>query len=258
MYKFFLYLLKIGTLFNLYFLLTTFFEPLKSIDIYLLLPAQIFFFVSAFRCLFPTRYTNYSVLHDSFFSSIFITRIFATFAEVTYIYLFSYNLRLLNYNQVHLVDILSWIMVLQVIVSQVFVWSAILTEKHKYYFYEEAGWFIIFIINTFSSIFLLFNIEIIDDKILLIQLNIAFGIFYLPWQLIHLKSIQSRFKNNDDLNEIDVMKISLMQGLKKSIQKKYITTESDDWGGLIGMMWMVGYWATIIPFWIYIIIKYYI
>lgn len=258
MYKFFLHLLKIGTLFNLYFLLTTFFEPFKSVDIYILLPAQIFFFVSAFRCLFPTRYTNYSVLHDSFLSSIFITRVFATFSEVTYIYLFSYNLRLLNYNQVYLVDIFSWIMVLQVIISQFFVWSAILTEKHKYYFYEEIGWLVIFIINTFASIFLLFNVEIIDEKIFLIQLNIAFGMLYLPWQVIHLKSIKSRIKQNDDLDQTEGTTISLVQGLIKSIQKKYVTTKSADWGGLIGMMWMAGYWATIIPLWIFVIIKYYI
>ena len=121
MYKYFLWLLKLGTLLNLYFLFQTLIPPLLFVDIHVLLPAQIFFIVAAFRCFFPVNYVTNAVLHDSLFSSVFITRIFATFSEVAYIYLFSHIIRLFNTSQISFIDVLSWLMVVQVVISQYFV-----------------------------------------------------------------------------------------------------------------------------------------
>ena len=92
-----------------------------------------------------------AVLHKSFLSSVFLTRFLATFVEVAYIYQFSYLIRLINSDQIPLVDVLSWLMVVQVIASQCFVWGAILTQKQTFYFYEELGWGVIFSINTVVS-----------------------------------------------------------------------------------------------------------
>jgi len=77
-----LWLLKLGALVNVYFLLRT---AVVEADPYIVVPARIFFAVSAYRCLFPVRYEHYVVLHDSVWSSVFATRVFATFAEVAYI-----------------------------------------------------------------------------------------------------------------------------------------------------------------------------
>ncbi|MBC8333680.1 MAG: hypothetical protein ISR59_07455 [Anaerolineales bacterium] len=61
--KNYLWLLKLGALVNLYFLGRTFVPPLASVDAHVLIPAQIFFAVSAFRCLFPVRYKDNIVFH---------------------------------------------------------------------------------------------------------------------------------------------------------------------------------------------------
>ena len=151
MYRYFLYLLKLGMLLNLYFLFKTLIPPLLFVDFHIRIPAQIFFTVSAFRCFFPVSYVTGAVLHDSLFSSIFLTRLIATFSEVAYIYLFSHLIRLFNAGQVPLVDVLSWLMVVQVVISQFFVWFAILTDRQKLYFYEELGWGVIFVIYTAVS-----------------------------------------------------------------------------------------------------------
>ena len=45
-------------------------------------------------------------------------------------------------------------MVVQVVISQGFVWGAILTERLALYFYEELGWAIIFAANTIASAYL--------------------------------------------------------------------------------------------------------
>jgi len=256
MYKISLWLLKIGTLLNLYFLGQTLIPPLVFVDAHILIPAQILFIVSAFRCFFPVSYSTNAVLHDSFLSSIFLTRLFATFAEVAYIYQFSYLIRLFNANQIPFVDILSWLMVVQVIISQCFVWSAILTGRLKLYFYEELGWGIIFVINTIVSAILYWTLANLDGRELLLQLSLLFGAVYLPWQIIHLRTLRLSAKQQEIKEDIpkSITWSVLTKGLYKSIKMKNLTTQSEAWGGVIGMMWMTAYWATLIPSWIYLIV----
>ena len=158
--KVFFWLLKFGAVLNLYFFIQTLIPPLNLLQPQILIPAQILFFVFIYRCLFPVRYENNAVLHLSFFSSIFFTRLLATFSEIAFIYQISYILRLFNVNQVYWIDALSWFMVIQVVISQCFVWSAILTSRRILYFYEEIGWELIFIANTIGSIFLYVTINI--------------------------------------------------------------------------------------------------
>src|SRR5262245_47470655 len=88
-----LWLLKLGALPNLYFLSRT---ATANADPWVVVPARIFFAVSLYRCLFPVRYEHNVVLHDSRLSSIFATRVLATFAEVAYIFLLARVLRVLN------------------------------------------------------------------------------------------------------------------------------------------------------------------
>ena len=256
MYNYFLWLLKLGALFNLYFLWQSLISPFVIVDAHLVIPAQIFFVVSIYRCLLPVNYTTNAVLHDFFMSSIFLTRFFATICEVVYIYQFSYLLKIVNDHQIPLVDIFSCLMIVQVIISQCFAWSAILTGRLRLYFYEELGWGVIFIFNTIASAILYWNLDNIGGCELLLQINLFFGVLYVPWQWYHLKSIKLRTKNVDVNNKIKaVITWSLLvDGLYKSIQVKNLTTQPEAWGGCIGMTWMIGYWATLIPAWLYLII----
>ena len=256
MYKYFLYLLKLGTLLNLYFFFKTLNQPLLFVDIHIRIPAQIFFTVSAFRCFFPVSYVTGAVLHDSFLSSIFLTRLFATFSEVAYIYLFSYMIRLFNSGQIPIVNVLSWLMVVQVIISQYFVWFAILTERQKLYFYEELGWGVIFVIYTVASAILYGTLDLPGSWKLLLELNLLFGVLYLPWQFFHLKALRLRAKHQK-INEMhtNISWSLLKKGLYQSIQMKNLTTHSEAWGGALGMTWMIGYFAALIPVWIYLILR---
>ena len=63
-----LWVLKLGSLINLYFLVSTRLLASGDPDTYIVLPAQILFAVSAYRCLFPVRYEHNVVFHDSIFS----------------------------------------------------------------------------------------------------------------------------------------------------------------------------------------------
>lgn len=62
----------------------------------ILFTAQVFIVVAAFRCTFPNRYNECIVLHDTWLSSIWLTRFMATFSEVFWLYQLSYLNRDLN------------------------------------------------------------------------------------------------------------------------------------------------------------------
>ena len=187
--KLFLWVLKLGSIVNIYFFINTLTHPLNTIDLNLLIPAKIMFLVSMFRCLFPVRYPQNIVFHDIVFSSIFLTRLFATFSEIGMIYLFAYIIQLLNVNKVLWINIASFFIIVQVVASQFFVWGAIVLKNFKLYFYEEVGWFNIYLINTIVSIYFYITIDNFYEKELLVYLNLLFGIVYLPWQLFHLKAL---------------------------------------------------------------------
>jgi hypothetical protein len=252
-----LWLLKLGSLLNLYFLINTYLLGSGgAVDPYIVLPAQILFAVSAYRCLFPVRYEYNVVFHDSIFSSIFATRLFATFSEVAYIFLFSHILRLANIDQTQWVIVLSWLMVAQVVISQGFVWAAILTGQLKLYYYEELGWALIFAANTIASTYLYLTVDALGDWRVLLRLNLLFGIVYLPWQVIHLTTLRANAKRSSGSTGTASQSISkqLAIGLKRAIQVKTRRTDADSWGGFIGLTWMTAYWATLIPMWTYYIV----
>ena len=243
-----LWLLKLGAMVNLYFLLNAGLFALDAADAYVVVPAAILFAVNAYRCLFPVRYEHNVVFHDSVFSSILVTRMLATFSEVAYIFLFAYVLRLLNVDRTTWVDVLSWLMVAQVVVSQGFVWSAILTEQFELYVYEELGWFLIFAANTIVSAYLYWAVGELGEREVLLKLNLLFGVLYLPWQVLHLRSLRANAKRNSSSTP-------WLEGLERAIRVKNRRTDADSWGGFIGLTWMTAYWATLIPMWTYYIVR---
>ena len=251
-FKIFLWLLKLGALLNLYFLANAYALSSGTTDPHIVIPAQIFFAVSAFRCLFPVWYKDNIVFHDSPFSSIFLTRLLATFSEVAYIYQFSHVIRLLNVDQIGWVNALSWLMVAQVVISQLFVWGAILTGRLALYFYEELGWAIIFAANTIASAYLYATLDAPGRGEILIQLNLLFGLIYLPWQFNHLRILHSDARSGGEKSESDmgVSRASLSEGLRESIHTRNRTSDAGAWGGFVGLTWMVSYWATLIPMWL--------
>ena len=249
-----LWFLKLGAIINaLYFLSSLEIDAIPHLKT----PAQIFFLISAFRCLFPVSYPNNTVFHDTILSSVFLTRFLATFSEIAMIYQLSVLMRLLNTEELMLINSLSWIMVIQVCVSQVFVWSAIFFQHRILYFYEEIGWFIIYSINTGVSLFILLNTTGSTGGDLLLYLNIIFGAGYLPWQFFHLKFLLKDGYNqrNENLPQPIISWSEFLNGIQNSITVMHSSTHSGDWGGIIGITWMFGYWAIIMPAWIYLIMK---
>jgi len=253
----FLWLLKLGALVNLYFLASTHALRSGEVDPQIVVPAQILFAVSAYRCLFPNRYKDNVVLHVSPLSSTLVTRMLATLAEVAWIYQFSHVIRLLNLEHVLWVEALSWLMVFEVVISQLFVWGAILTGRLSLYFHEEIGWAVIFVANTIASAYLYLSADVSDEQQWLLQLNLLFGLVYLPWQLIHLRALRADAKKRDEAAEPNtrVTRQLVTSQLQRSLHERIRATDSASWGGLVGLTWMTAYWATLIPIWVHQVVQ---
>ena len=248
-FKILLWLLKLGAILNLFlFVQANTLWSQQPGEPHLLL-AQIFFLVSAFRCVFPVRYKDQVVLHDTVFSSIFLTRALATFAELAFIYLLSEVLRRLNSMAVGWVTVLSWYMVFQVVLSQVFVWWAIASQRLVLYVYEEVGWAGMLLANTLASAFLYWTLDPEGGPQLLLLFNLLFGAIYLPWQAVHLYSLM-RDAGGQGMSRSVAGGTPLGVGLWRALTLRRRTTESGAWGGLIGLTWMVAYWATLLPLWV--------
>ena len=256
-YSVFLWLLKLGALVNAALLINVGRLPAGAARAPIILPALVLFAVSAYRCLFPVRYEDNIVFHDSVLSSIFVTRLLATFSEVAYVYLLSHVVRLLNVDQVGWVAVLSWLMVLQVVVSQILVWAAILTEQLEFYFYEELGWAIIFAANTVASAYLYLTVGTLEGKQVLLLLNLLFGAVYLPWQVMHLRFLRANARRSGVKTGAGSQSIvqRMATGLQRSIRVRNPRCDAESWGGLIGLTWMTAYWATIIPLWVYYLVR---
>jgi hypothetical protein len=247
----FLWLLKLGALVNIWFLASTFVMPANGVDSHLLFPAQILFAVSAFRCLFPNQYKGNVVFHDTPLSSIFLTRLLATFAEVGFIYQLSHVLRLLNVERLGWVGALSWLMVVLVVISQFFVWGAILTGRLALYFWEELGWAILVAANAAASAGLYPSRASLGDAGVLLYINLLFGGVYLSWQVFNLRlQIADARRAGELLRPLTSVSLErLGEGLRRSLRERTRTTEVTAWGGAVGVLWMAGYFATLLPLW---------
>jgi hypothetical protein len=246
----FLWLLKLGALVNLYFLGQTFVPPRSAADPHLLVPAQFFFAVSAFRCLFPNQFKGNIVFHDTPLSSIFLTRLLATFAEVGFVYLLSQVLRRVNVGRLAWVDTLSWLLVLQVAISQCFVWGAILTGRLGLYFWEELGWAILIAANAVASAGLWSTRDEVGNAGIFLPINLFFGVVYLSWQVPNLRlQVADARRAGETLRPATVSWKRLGEGLRRSVHERNRTTDAAAWGGLVGLTWMAGYFATLLPIW---------
>jgi hypothetical protein len=135
-------------------------------------------------------------------------------------------------------------MVAQVVISQGFVWRAILTGRRIDYFYEEIGWAVLFAANTVASVYLYLTVESLGGAAILLQLNLVFGCVYLPWQVFfHLRALLEDAARGEPT--------SAAEGLRRSIRQRVPTADAQAWGGLVGLTWMTAYWAALIPPWIH-------
>jgi hypothetical protein len=149
------------------------------------------------------------------------------------------------------VDALSWLMVVQVVISQCFVWGAILTGRFALYFWEELGWAILIAANAIASLGLWPSRAALGDAAILLHINLVFGVVYLAWQVANLRlQIADARRAGETLwPTTRVSSSQLADGLRRSLHERHPTTDAAAWGGVVVLLWMAGYFATLLPLW---------
>jgi hypothetical protein len=185
---------------------------------------------------------------------VFATRLLATFAEVAFIFLLAYVLQRLNVAGVGWVYGVAVYMVLQIVLSQIFVWLAIVGEQFELYFYEELGWVFLFAALVIASVYLRLTVDADAAKEILLDLNLLFAAVYLPFQIINLRAIRANARR-EARPRAPWTAERVATGIQRSIQVKNRRTDAASWGGIVGLIWMTGYWATLLPMWVYEIVR---
>jgi hypothetical protein len=119
------------------------------------------------------------------------------------------------------------------------------------YFWEELGWAILVAANAVASAGLYSTRDALGDAGILIRINLLFGLVYLSWQVANLRlQIADARRAGETLQPATrVSWKQLGEGLQRSIRERRRTTDASAWGGLVGLMWMTGYFATLLPMW---------
>jgi hypothetical protein len=155
----------------------------------ILFTAQVFIAVAAFRCTFPNRYNECVVLHDTWLSSIWMTRFIATFSEVFWLYQLSYLNRDLNAirgnGALVWIDMASLLMVFLCCFAQCCVWASFIFETDILMWYEEFNWALMFVLNTAVNLtfFLTGDVYGSDPRWQCVWLSLLFGAIFLPFQI---------------------------------------------------------------------------
>lgn len=257
----FLWALKLGAVVNGFYLIDAVQRAREGIDLRYAAPAAIFFLVSGWRCLLPNRYEENVVLHDTVLSSAFLTRVISTASEVAYIFLLAYALVAIDVGGHVLVSALAGFMVLAVVISQVFVWSAILTTRNWFFVFEESGWWLLFAAHTLACGVLLRASETPEAARGLLVFGVVFGFGYLPWQVMHLRALAREARNQakdqgaGQPGSRSLAPLDVRGALHRALVERKVSTASADWGGVIGVTWMAAYWALLIPSWLHAVLR---
>jgi hypothetical protein len=74
---------------------------------------------------------------------------------------------------------------------------------------------------------------------------------YLAWQVANLRlQIADARRAGETLRPATRVSWKLLaEGLSRSLRERNRTTDAAAWGGLVGILWMTGYFATLLPLW---------
>ena len=259
-------LLVLGALSNLWLLRRTI--GFRGVPPEAQLPALVFCAVNAFRCAFPNRYNGNIVWRDTPLSSIFLTRVLATLAELAWVAQLGWYVRELCRGEGSdgaapvgplvggVVGGAAWLMVALCAAAQGFVWLALLLETERLMWFEEALWAAIFVLNTAASAALLETgaaDAATGDRGRGVVISLAFALPYLVFQLVfHLPHIAWDGGGSGGGGGGGALSLVSLGQLRRGAERALFVRKQSNlasaWGGVVGTIWMWVYWV-VLPLW---------
>ena len=108
--------------------------------------------------------------------------------------------------------------------------------------------------NTLASAYLLLTADLPAGGALLLWWNLLFGVPYVPFQVANLRAVWAQARKQGAGSAPWTLE-RLAIGVQRSVRVKNRRTDAESWGGIVGLMWMTGYWAVVLPLWVYAIVR---
>jgi hypothetical protein len=93
----------------------------------------------------------------------------------------------------------------------------------------------------------------LGDAGVLLTINLVFAAVYLAWQVANLR-LQVADATQAGETLLRGAGMPLREGLRRALHERRATTDATAWGGLVVLLWMAGYFATLLPPWAYTIV----
>ena len=127
--------------------------------------------------------------------------------------------------------------------------------------YEEFNWAIMFILNTGINLYFFVSGDMQssnDPRWMCVYISLVFGAVYLPFQICgHLPAIDSAERRlKREKIKLDLSLKQVRKGCLRITNYRNKTRDFKAWGGMVGAIWMIGYWI-LEPFWLLIIAESY-
>jgi len=208
----------------------------------------IYVIVCAYRSFLPRAYVPRTVLVDSWWSNIFLARLGATFAEISFIFLLSFYLdetaRTLN-SRIGI--IIAKLIIPPIIIAQGFVWGNIISTNNLLAVFEESLW-------AFVGILLLIGLLDFYPKIersrrpLIIFLCVFVIVFILFLIFIDIPKYYIHYLNDQATGRTY---LSFSEGIKDLLGRWVVSYAYEDW--IDEMAWLGLYFSTAVWLTIYLI-----
>jgi hypothetical protein len=108
--------------------------------------------------------------------------------------------------------------------------------------------------NTIVSAYLYLTVDTLAGREILLQLNLIFGVVHMPFQIINVWKVRVQAEEQGNAGEPWTLG-RFATGFRRSLHVKNVRTDAESWGGIVGMIWMTGYWATVLPMWVFYIVR---
>jgi hypothetical protein len=116
-------------------------------------------------------------------------------------------------------------------------------------FWEEIGEAIPVAANAAASAGLWSTRDALSDAGILLSNGLLFGLVYLPLEVPNPRlQIADERRSGETLGRATRLSWKgLGEGPRRAIRERNRTTDGTAWGGLVGLTWMTGYFATLLP-----------
>lgn len=230
--------LCLSTILNIIFLYRS--NPDSEYSYYSKILSILYITSTSLRAIFPRIDVERICYFDTFISSTFIGRLFATFGEIAFALQITITLMFFC-KQLNLKELLLplYLFPIWITIAQVFCWTGVITKKQSYHCIEETIWTLSVIFLIIPTMLIIYvktkNQNLKQGLLIAIILSVCYVIFMITYDIpMYYKRYLKDEKNG-------IKYLNFTEGVKDSMFCKKVSREWKIWKE--DSYWMLGYFS---------------